>query len=107
MPQITFIQPDGTRRSIAAQPGTSIMQTAVANAIPGIIAECGGAAMCCTCHVYLDETSVPFVAPVSEVENEMLEGAASGRRENSRLGCQLILQAGVEELIVHLPSRQV
>lgn len=107
MPQITFVQPDGARRSIPVNPGATVMLTAVANDVPGIVAECGGAAMCATCHVYLDEASKPFVAAVSEVENEMLESAASGRRENSRLGCQIVLPPGVEEVIVHIPSHQV
>jgi 2Fe-2S ferredoxin len=107
MPQITYVQPDGQRRSIAAQPGATVMLLAVANNIPGIVAECGGSAMCATCHVYLDEASTNLVAPVSEVENEMLDSAASGRRENSRLGCQLVLQPGVEEIVVHIPSHQV
>ena len=107
MPQITYVQPDGQRRSIAVEPGATVMLTAVANGIPGIVAECGGAAMCATCHVYLDEASQSSVPPVSEVENEMLDSAASGRRENSRLGCQLVLQPGVEEIIAHIPSHQV
>lgn len=107
MPQITYVQPDGARRCVAANTGATVMLTAVANSIPGIVAECGGAAMCATCHVYLDEASQALVDPVSEVENEMLDSAASGRRENSRLSCQLVLQPGVEELIVHIPSHQV
>ena len=107
MPQITYVQPDGARRSSAANTGATVMLTAVANSIPGIVAECGGAAMCATCHVYIDEASQALVAPVNEVENEMLDSAASGRRENSRLSCQLVLQPGVEELIVHIPSHQV
>lgn len=107
MPQITYVQPDGERRSIAVAPGATVMLTAVANGIPGIVAECGGAAMCATCHVYLDEASQSFVPPVSEVENEMLESAAAGRRENSRLGCQIAMPAGVEEIVVHIPSHQV
>ena len=107
MPQITYVQPDGARRSVAASTGATVMLTAVANSIPGIVAECGGAAMCATCHVYIDEASQALVHAVSEVENEMLDSAASGRRENSRLSCQLVLQPGVEELIVHIQSHQV
>jgi 2Fe-2S ferredoxin len=107
MPKITYVQPDGERRSITAAPGSTVMLTAVANNIPGIVAECGGAAMCATCHVYLDEGSIPLLPPVSEVENEMLDSAASGRRENSRLSCQLVLAAEVDEIVVHVPSHQV
>lgn len=107
MPKITYVQPDGERRSIPVDAGATVMLVAVANGIPGIVAECGGAAMCATCHVYLDESSAHTVPPVSEVENEMLESAASGRRENSRLSCQLTLQPGVDEIVVHIPSHQV
>ena len=107
MPKITYVQPDGERRSIPVEVGATVMLTAVANGIPGIVAECGGAAMCATCHVYLDEGSRALVSPVSEVENEMLESAASGRRDNSRLGCQISVPAGVDEIVVHIPSHQV
>lgn len=107
MPQITYIQPDGTRRSAPVQPGATVMLTAVANDITGIVAECGGAAMCATCHVYLDETSVAAMPPVSEVEDDMLASAASERRPTSRLGCQLVMPVGLEELVVHVPSHQV
>jgi 2Fe-2S ferredoxin len=106
VPQITYVQPNGERRSIEVQPGATVMLTAVANNVPGIVAECGGAAMCATCHVYLDPACADRVDPVSEVENEMLDSAASGRRENSRLGCQLVVKPGVDELVVHIPSHQ-
>ncbi len=105
--QITFIQPDGSARTIAVVAGANVMLTALANGIAGIVAECGGAAMCATCHVYLSEASAAFVSPVSEVENEMLESAASGRRENSRLGCQVVVQPGAGEIVVQIPSHQV
>ena len=106
MPEITYVQPNGERRSVSVVPGATVMLTAVANDIAGIVAECGGAAMCATCHVYVDEKSLPFLPPVSEVENEMLESAASGRRSNSRLGCQIVMPDGVDEIVVHIPSTQ-
>ena len=82
------------------------MLTAVSNGIAGIIGECGGAAMCATCHVYLDEASIPFVPPVSDLETGMLESAAAEQRKNSRLGCQIVMAEGVNDLVVHIPSRQ-
>ncbi|MFA7556219.1 MAG: 2Fe-2S iron-sulfur cluster-binding protein [Hydrogenophaga sp.] len=106
MPQITYVQSNGERRSIPVSPGATVMLTAVANDIPGIVAECGGAAMCATCHVYVEESSLALLPPVSEVENEMLDSAASERRTNSRLGCQIAMPDGVEELVVHVPSSQ-
>ena len=107
MPQIVYVQPDGSREAVPASAGATVMMTAVGHGIAGIVAECGGSAMCATCHVYVDPTSVGFLPPTSEVEHEMLASAASERRETSRLSCQLVLAPGVDELIVHIPERQI
>ncbi len=107
MPTITYVQPNGERQTVPAAAGTTVMLAAIAHGIAGIVAECGGAAMCATCHVYLDPASAASVAPVSEVENEMLESAASGRRENSRLSCQIVVPVGAHDITVHVPSHQV
>jgi 2Fe-2S ferredoxin len=107
MPSITYVQPDGTRQSINADVGSTVMATAVAHGVPGIVAECGGSAMCATCHVYVDEDSLALLPPLSEVEDAMLASAASERRDNSRLGCQLVLDAGIDSLVVNIPERQV
>lgn len=107
MPQITYVLIDGTRHTVEVDAGATVMQTAVANSIPGIIAECGGSAMCATCHVYVDPDYIQRLSPPAEVEVEMLASAASDHRDNSRLSCQLVMGNGLEELIVHIPERQV
>ena len=50
-----LIQPDGTTRTIEVAAGTSVMQAAVGAGVRGIVGECGGSAMCATCHVYVDD----------------------------------------------------
>ena len=55
MPKITFIDSAGTARTVEAEVGATVMETALKNGIPGIEAECGGACACATCHVYVDE----------------------------------------------------
>src|SRR5690606_20049531 len=40
------------RREVQAKLGASVMETAVMNNVSGIEAECGGACICATCHVY-------------------------------------------------------
>lgn len=37
----------------------------------------------------------------------MLDGTASERTAQSRLGCQLIITEDLEELIVQLPDKQI
>ena len=107
MPQITYLYPDGTRRSIAVPTGANVMRTAIENDIDGIVAECGGAAACATCHVYVEPAFRSRFPLPTEIEDEMLESTASGRRPESRLSCQLNLPAGLDELIVRIPPAQV
>ena len=107
MPLITYVHPDGARRSIAVSPGDTVMVTAVSNGIEGILAECGGSMMCAPCHVYVDESCTDALEPMGEAESEALTGTASDRLPNSRLSCQLAMPDGLDELIVHLPPAQV
>ena len=55
MAKITFIGADGTRYEVEAENGSTVMENAIRNGVPGIEAECGGACACATCHVYVDE----------------------------------------------------
>ncbi len=51
MPKITDIDAAGTSRTVEAQLGATVMETAIRNGVPGIDAECGGACACATCHL--------------------------------------------------------
>ncbi|MEV7649412.1 2Fe-2S iron-sulfur cluster-binding protein [Arthrobacter sp. NPDC089319] len=104
MPKVTFIQPDGMQNVLDAEAGTSVMRTAVSNGLHGIVAECGGSAMCATCHVYVEDGYLDGLPEMSEVEDEMLDCTASERCANSRLSCQLPV---VSDLAVRLPDAQV
>jgi 2Fe-2S ferredoxin len=106
MPNITYLLPDGSQTVIDVPNGTSLMQAAVSNDIPGIVAECGGSAMCATCHVYVHPDWIGKLPPVNAVENEMLESVASERTNASRLSCQLCVTPELEGLIVSLPQTQ-
>ena len=53
MPKITYIDHGGTARTVEAEIGSTVMETAIKNGIPGIEAECGGACACATCHVHV------------------------------------------------------
>lgn len=82
------------------------MQAAVKNDVNGIVAECGGAMMCATCHVYVPEQWQTALSPVSEGEDATLSSTVSERRANSRLSCQLVLTELLDGLVVHLPKTQ-
>lgn len=48
MPTITFIHPDGKSDRVEASASETAMQAATRHGLDGILAECGGNAMCAT-----------------------------------------------------------
>ena len=106
MPDITFIFADASERGLDAPEGVSLMAAATGAGLPGIVAECGGSAMCATCHVYVDPAwAERLPAPLAN-ELEMLECTAAERQPNSRLSCQIKLSAELQGLVVRIPDRQ-
>ena len=86
--------------------GDSVMEGAIHNSVDGIVAECGGACMCATCHVYVDPAWLAKLLPIAEDENAMLDSTASPRLANSRLSCQLRVTKELDGLIVKTPPTQ-
>lgn len=106
MSKVIFTSAAGEVTEVEAMPGDSVMETAVRNGVPGIVAECGGSLSCATCHVFVDEGDLAELPPMEEMEDEMLWGTAVERRENSRLSCQLRVAEGCE-LHVTTPETQI
>jgi 2Fe-2S ferredoxin len=105
MAKITFVDSSGTHRSVTAENGATVMETAIRNSIPGIEAECGGACACATCHVYVDAAWAEKVGQPASMEEDMLDFAFDVR-PTSRLSCQIKVSAALDGLIVHTPERQ-
>lgn len=106
MPKAHYIEHNGTQHTIELANGHTLVEGAVQNAIPGILAECGGSCMCSTCHVYVDESFLGKLPEKDEEESEMLEEAAAELKSNSRLSCQLRMSDELDGIIVHMPERQ-
>jgi 2Fe-2S ferredoxin len=107
MPTITFIGPDNRSERVEADLGESAMLAATKHGLDGIVAECGGNAMCATCHVYVDDQWIARLAAVSDEEDALLDGTASERQPNSRLSCQIRITPELDGLVLRLPERQV
>ncbi|QUS40767.1 (2Fe-2S)-binding protein [Tardiphaga alba] len=107
MPNITFIHPDGHAQNVDAALGDSAMSAATRAGIDEIVAECGGSAVCATCHVYVDDDWLTRVGDVSGDESELLEGVATDRLPNSRLSCQIKITEALDGLVLRLPERQI
>lgn len=105
MARILFIAPDGTHYPVEAASGSSVMENAIRNDVPGIDADCGGACACATCHVYVDEGFLDRLPPVEAMEEDMLDFALDVR-PNSRLSCQIRVSDAIDGLTLTVPARQ-
>ncbi len=105
MPRVTFVSADGRVTEAEGEVGQSVMSVAVNAGIEVILAECGGACACGTCHCYVDADWVGRLAPASDNEAAMIECVIAPRPE-SRLTCQLKLTDGLDGLVLHLPAAQ-
>ena len=104
--KITFVQPDGTRQTVDAAEGRSVMEAARSHNIRGIRAACGGELQCCTCHCYVESGWDAKLPPRQQEETALLEWAHEPRAA-SRLSCQLLVTPSLDGLVLHVPERQL
>lgn len=107
MPSVTFVLPSGERRDVHLPNGASAMSGAVQSGITGIVAECGGACACATCHVYVDPSCEGLLPACGTLEDELLDAVDAERRSNSRLSCQIVMTPELDgRLTLHVPESQ-
>ena len=105
MPKITFVQADGSQSELEVSSGPqSVMEFALENGVGGIDADCGGSAVCGTCHCYV--TDPDSFGPIEPNEEAML-GLRPDREHNSRLSCQLLLSDVSADTTITLPEFQM
>ena len=105
MPKVTFIEFDDTVHTLDAELGATMMETALQGGVTSIVAECGGACSCATCHVYVDAAWVERLEPRTAEEEDQLD-AAFDVRPNSRLSCQIKVTETLDGLVLRTPSYQ-
>lgn len=105
MVRVTYVSHRGDETTIAATPGLSLMENAVANGIDGIEAVCGGNAYCGTCRVYPAPDWQVRLGERNDLETPMLESVGEDRPE-ARLACQIVVSEALDGLVVHLPESQ-
>lgn len=103
---IKFETSGGEQIEVQARPGVSVMEAAVMNNVGGIEAECGGACICATCHVYCDNLEDGTVGEMSSEEDDMLDMASAERRPTSRLSCQLRVSEKLKGAVFIIPENQ-
>ena len=105
MVRIVFIDSGGGRREAQVREGLSVMEGALANRIPGIDGDCGGACACATCHVYVEPQWLDRLTPPNGLEINMLK-MANDPKPNSRLACQIKATPDLEGLTLRTPVSQ-
>ncbi|MFK7957540.1 MAG: 2Fe-2S iron-sulfur cluster-binding protein [Lysobacterales bacterium] len=101
MPTVIYIDANDDRHEEEVQVGFTLMDGAFNRQIPGMVAECGGAAACGTCHCFVDEAWTNRLPPVEDLEDSMLY-LVSNRRDNSRLACQVYMTQELDGIEVHI-----
>lgn len=105
MARVVFHTATGEEFDVPVADGTTVMRAGVSAGVPGIIGECGGQAMCATCHVYVRDEFLDRLPEIEEDEDEMLDEASAPRDPvHSRLGCQLHLEGDLSTLEVDVPD---
>ncbi|MBE0594926.1 MAG: 2Fe-2S iron-sulfur cluster-binding protein [Burkholderiaceae bacterium] len=105
MPRITYITFAGERHTVEVPAGTTLMEAATNNSVPGIDGDCGGQCACATCHIYIEEPWSTLTGERSESEEDMLN-FADDFRPSSRLGCQIRVTDAMDGLEVAMPEGQ-
>ncbi len=95
MPKVTYVDPLGNRHDEQVDTGFTLMEGAFNQQIPGMVAECGGAAACGTCHSYISGEWLSRLPPIEDLEEGML-CMVEGRRGNSRLACQIYMSGALD-----------
>jgi len=106
MPKVIFKQPDGSQQEVDVPVGHSAMEAAIDNNIPGIVAECGGACACATCHAYVDEAWAAKLPVAEDMEDAMLD-AALERRATSRLTCQIEITDELDGIVLEVADNNL
>jgi len=105
MARVIFHDINGRRSEVDIANGNTVMEGAVDNGIVGILAECGGACACATCHAYIADGWLSRLKPMEEMEDAMLDTAAD-RRPSSRLLCQIELTPELDGLEVQVARNE-
>lgn len=105
MARVIFHGSNGEQSELDVPIGISLMEAAIDNGVDGIVAECGGACACATCHAYVAEAWLDKLPAVSDMEDQMLDSVPD-RRANSRLTCQIEMSESLDGLEIHAADNE-
>ncbi|KYN28587.1 Adrenodoxin-like protein, mitochondrial, partial [Trachymyrmex cornetzi] len=99
---VTFIDKTGKKVKIKGKVGDNVLYLAHRHEID-IEGACEASLACTTCHVYVHHDYVDKLSTPDEREEDLLD-LAPFLKENSRLGCQIILKKELDGIELELPK---
>ena len=105
MIRLTARTREGNDVIVEDERGISLMRAIRDAGIDQLLAICGGAIACATCHVYVDPDLAGRLPPISEDEEDLLSGLAH-RRPTSRLSCQIPLAGELEGATIQIAPEE-
>uniref|UniRef100_A0A453H164 2Fe-2S ferredoxin-type domain-containing protein n=1 Tax=Aegilops tauschii subsp. strangulata TaxID=200361 RepID=A0A453H164_AEGTS len=97
---VTFVNKDGTEKTIRVPVGMSMLEAAHENDIE-LEGACEGSLACSTCHVIvMDVKDYNKLEDPTDEENDMLD-LAFGLTETLQVACKTILYYGMEGVLIH------
>ncbi|BES96584.1 unnamed protein product [Nesidiocoris tenuis] len=99
---VTFVDAEGVKRKVRGKIGDNVLYLAHRHGIH-MEGACEASLACTTCHVYVDHTSLDKLPLATEKEEDLLD-LAPFLKENSRLGCQIVLNKELDGLELTLPK---
>ncbi|XP_026473749.1 adrenodoxin-like protein, mitochondrial isoform X2 [Ctenocephalides felis] len=99
---VIFINKDGTRIPIKGKVGDNVLYLAHRHGID-MEGACEASLACTTCHVYVSDKHRDSLPEPLEKEDDLLD-MAPFLKENSRLGCQIILTKDLDGIELQMPQ---
>ena len=88
MPKLIVVTRGGDEREVEGEAGRTVMEIVRDAGFDELLALCGGARSCATCHVYVDPAFASLLPAMSPDEDELLD-SSTHREARSRLSCQI------------------
>mgnify|MGYP003137141835 FL=1 len=111
MVKVIFKTTDGKLEEVNAPEGWSVMEASKQYSkngyVDGIEGDCGGGAVCATCHVHVPTEWIDKTGKADSdgVELSVLEYEENFDENKSRLSCQIELDDKLDGLIVEIPHK--
>jgi 2Fe-2S ferredoxin len=96
--KILLTDREGGTHDVVGEAGMKLME-AIRDIDNSVEAICGGLCSCATCHVYVDPDWLAKLRPIDDDEDDLLD-SLEGRRDNSRLSCQIELVPELDGIAV-------